>query len=252
MRSLIVNADDFGYNDDTFDATVSCFEGGLLTSATILAGMPASALAYDYAKQNRKRFSFGLHLNLAEGRPLSGHRRSLCHSDGTFRNERAQRFRGMFGLLWERDIRTEFRHQLTELLDHGVKVSHVDGHFHLHKLPFVIRAIKKEMQHFGIHWVRRPQNLYPDKQRRGAMNKLLLQQFRGLRYPDYYIGADTRGTDWHQRIPDVLPAGVTEISIHPGYRVPWRKKEAEPFLQPDELRKCLARHGIALRRHGAV
>ena len=38
---LVVNADDFGQSDDTVDATIECFEAGALTSATLMAGMPA-------------------------------------------------------------------------------------------------------------------------------------------------------------------------------------------------------------------
>lgn len=56
MRSLIINADDFGLDYETCAMTIDCFEAGLLTSATIMVGCEASKQAYDYARQNRKRF----------------------------------------------------------------------------------------------------------------------------------------------------------------------------------------------------
>ena len=41
---LVLNADDFGYSDDTVEATIECFACGALTSATIMPAMPAAAL----------------------------------------------------------------------------------------------------------------------------------------------------------------------------------------------------------------
>ncbi|CAG9177264.1 Chitooligosaccharide deacetylase [Cupriavidus laharis] len=253
MRNLIVNADDFGYNDDTFRATVSCFEAGLLTSATILAGKSASLQAYDYARKNHERFSFGLHFNITEGCPMSGGNSSLSDENGLFRRSLPQRKHAMAGLLRESDIRREFRCQLSELLDHGVNVTHVDGHHHMHKLPLVLHAIKKEMAEFGIKWIRRPQNFYLYKSwLRGAANKLLLLQFNGLKYSDCYFGVYADRPDWHLRLPDLIPDGLTEISLHPGIDEPWRRAECEPFLAPAELRASLERRDIVLRRHGEL
>src|SRR5262245_10765535 len=58
---VILNADDFGYSEDTVAATIACFERGSLTSATIMPRMPATAGAIAYARAN-PRFSFGAHL----------------------------------------------------------------------------------------------------------------------------------------------------------------------------------------------
>lgn len=252
MRSLIINADDFGYDEDTVKATISCFEGGLLTSATILAGCTASRLAYDYARQHRKQLSFGLHFNIVEGRlAAQAGKSSLCGGDGMLRPCKAQRVRAMAGLLAEKDIREAFRQQLTELRDHGVQVTHVDGHGHLHKYPAVIRAIKQEMLQAGIKWARRPQNCYFQKNAiRGALNVWLLHHFSGLRHTDYYIAADPREPGWALRLPAILRDGVTEMSVHPGFAEPWRRDESAPLLQPAELAAKLKSAGIALRRYG--
>jgi len=93
MKGVIINADDFGYDDDTFRATVALSDAGLLTSATILAGRPATAEACAYARENRDRFSFGLHFNIVEGwRPKSA-ASTLCRKDGSLFPARVQRAR---------------------------------------------------------------------------------------------------------------------------------------------------------------
>src|SRR5438105_581666 len=58
---IIINADDFGYSEDTVRATIECFERGALTSASVMARMPATAQALAYCRQHPE-FSFGVHL----------------------------------------------------------------------------------------------------------------------------------------------------------------------------------------------
>ena len=47
MRKLIINADDFGLDEETVEWTIKGFELGKLTSATIMAGMPETARAVE-------------------------------------------------------------------------------------------------------------------------------------------------------------------------------------------------------------
>ena len=49
---LILHADDFGQSEDSFRATVECFEQGVLTSASIMPLMPFSNAAIRYAKEH--------------------------------------------------------------------------------------------------------------------------------------------------------------------------------------------------------
>ncbi|GAA0829389.1 MAG: hypothetical protein CL858_04380 [Cupriavidus sp.] len=253
MRSLIINADDFGLDYETCATTIDCFEAGLLTSATIMVGCEASKQAYDYARQNRKRFSFGLHFNIVDGfEPLAGKDTSLCDEPGAFRESDAQRYAAMAGLLANTEIRREFRLQLEELRDNHVEVTHVDSHGHLHKFPSIIYSLRQEMRRAGITWVRRPQNVFlrPNAPRR-IINNVFAIPFWGLMRTDYYCAVDGGDETWAQRLPDALPDGLTEVSVHPGRAEPWRRIEAEPLLHPDELGTALTSAGVALTRYRA-
>ncbi|ALD92147.1 hypothetical protein CR3_2959 [Cupriavidus gilardii CR3] len=252
MRELILNADDFGWDADTCDATIACFEAGLLTSATIMTGRPASQQAYDYARRNRGRFSFGLHFNMVDGHlPHAGRPSSLCSRDGRFRASHRQRVRALAWMLSEHDIAREFRVQLEELRDNGVEVTHVDSHGHLHKFPIVISSLRTELERAGLEWVRRPQNFYfTANPRQAVMNSYCQRYFSGLRHTHYYGAINHDNTDWAARLPELLRDGITEISVHPGYAEPWRRGETEPLVNAAALRTALQRAGIALRRYG--
>lgn len=253
MRSLIINADDFGLDHETCATTVDCFEAGLLTSASIMAACAASAQAYDYARQNRKRFSFGLHFNIVDGfRPVAGNDTSLCDEPGYFRESEAQRYAAMAGWLAVDDIRREFRLQLEELRDNHVEVTHVDSHGHLHKFPAIIYSLRLEMRRAGVTWVRRPQNIYlrPNGKRR-ALNNVFAIPFWGMMRTDYYCAVDGGDETWAKRLPPIVPEGLTEVSVHPGRKEAWRLIEASPLLAPTELGNALKAAGITLTRYRA-
>lgn len=47
---VILHSDDFGFDKDTLEATIDCFEKGALTSASIMVNCDASEKAIEYAK----------------------------------------------------------------------------------------------------------------------------------------------------------------------------------------------------------
>lgn len=80
MAKIILQADDFGYNKDTLQATIDCFERGALTSATIMPTCECTPLAIEYAKCHPE-FSFGVHLTFVDGlKPASKCKSLLVNS----------------------------------------------------------------------------------------------------------------------------------------------------------------------------
>src|SRR5229473_8150417 len=70
MKQLIVNADDFGITRGITDGIVEGHRRGMITSATIMANMPAFAYAAHVAR-SYPSLGIGLHLNLIDGPPVS-------------------------------------------------------------------------------------------------------------------------------------------------------------------------------------
>ena len=123
---IVLNADDFGYSTDTVQATIACFERGLLTSATIMPGMPSSDAAIDYAR-SRPDLSFGVHLTFTGSgleRPLAepAHVPGLVDGDGRFRGGRDIRLRALLRRLDATEIDAEMKAQIGAVVqeEHGL------------------------------------------------------------------------------------------------------------------------------------
>lgn len=150
---VIVNADDFGETPEITRGVVECLDAGVLTSTTILANMPATAEALRLAAERGRRMSFGVHLNLCEGSPLTS-ASTLVGASGRFRSKRAQALRAFARRLDPAEVERELRAQIARVAEAGVAISHLDGHKHLHQLPGVAAIVAKLARELGIERVR--------------------------------------------------------------------------------------------------
>ena len=231
-RSLLINADDFGYNDDVTDSTIDLFERGAIRSATIMVGMPASQRAIAYARAQGRRFSFGLHFNIVDGmRPRSTAPSTLLDAAGQFRMSPVQRRSAASFRLARRDIEAELEAQLAELRRAGVDISHIDSHGHLHKFPVVALALRRVMRRHGMRRVRLPQTLYETATPGQRLLNLCCRPFfAGLSHPaNTYLVSDHSDPAWFDRMLLSLPAGVTELAVHPGWGAEWLRMETAPL-----------------------
>lgn len=239
---VIVNADDFGLSQETAAATVESFAAGHLTSATIMARMPATEAACAFARSHPE-YSFGVHLTLTGSgveRPVSDPAdvAGLVDGDGRFPPTRVVRARALAGRLPARELELELAAQLALVRDAGVTVSHVDSHQHLHKFAAVRSALERVLPRFGVTRVRGVQDVYLR---------------RPLASPTYWLGrrwgasiasrftttdhfympataADERWTDLLDRVAG-SPAGATlEVGVHPGPS-DWRLVELEALRE---------------------
>lgn len=245
-RRLIVNADDFGYCDHTVDATIDCFRRGVLSSATLMPGMPAFARAAAFAREHPE-FSYGLHLCLTDERPVSDPAAipTLVAPNGCFWRTAEFFKRALTGRLAGHDIRREALAQLGRMHEAGLSVRHLDAHGHIHKAAVVPWALRHVLPESGIVTVRRTQNLFyrwPRPSRRcfnGLANPFIRLLGKTTGYFLMVTGTLT-STDvhWWEDCIERLPAGVTEIGIHPGWDKPWRRLDMLPVLTrgPEFLR----------------
>jgi hypothetical protein len=252
MLRLITTADDFGYSDDTVDATIECFEEGALTSASIMANMPATRRALDFAKSH-PQFSFGVHLTFAgDGteRPASelSPRSRLLAPSGAFASARKVRLQAIFGVLSRRDIESEVRAQIETVISHGIPVVYVDSHKHLHKLEPFRSVLDRILEEYGIERVRNVQDIYLSHPGwsvtywlGGRWRKDLMHRYRTT---DHFFMPTTSGeVGWSERLVSELPAGTLEVGVHPGRSEPWRDQERKDILELADLGR---RRGVEL------
>jgi predicted glycoside hydrolase/deacetylase ChbG (UPF0249 family) len=150
---VIVHADDFGETVEITRGICTAIEAGAVTSTSIMANMPATEDALRRVPALAARASFGVHLNLCEGKPLTSGR-SLTDANGCFFSKRNLFLRSVSGSLSPAELEAEITAQIACVHDAGIRISHVDGHKHLHQLPMVAAAVATVLPRFGIERVR--------------------------------------------------------------------------------------------------
>jgi predicted glycoside hydrolase/deacetylase ChbG (UPF0249 family) len=225
---LILNADDFGASEQTVHETVACFDRGALTSATIMPGMPAAQLAFEFARTHPE-FSFGVHLTfVTDGveKPLADPAGipALLGPDGRFLETGTARRRALLRRLPQDQIEREVEAQIAFVRDHGVPVSHVDSHRHMHKLAPYREALRRVLPRFGVTRVRNVQNVWLRRPLTSATfwlgplwRRALMRHVTTTDY--FYMPTGTDDDDaWPGRLlAEIAPLrGSLEVGVHPG------------------------------------
>ena len=223
---VILHADDFGYDKDTTAATIELLECGALTSASIMATMPAAKEAIAYAAKHPE-YSFGVHLTYVDGlKPaLQKEGSTLLNEKGVFYPSNMVRKSSIALKLKKQDIVDESIAQIEIVRNGGVNISHLDSHGHLHKFPSFLLAFPEIKMRSDMNRVRRVQNVFLQKPVM-KVSTLLNRCFdwriaHTCKTTDYfYMSANNMDTGWADAIlaqMDKLPQdAIIEIGVHPG------------------------------------
>lgn len=241
MKKIIVNADDFGLDPHTVEWTVKGFECGALTSATIMAGMPATDMAVKYAKAH-PQFSFGVHFYLVDEKPMCAPAEIPSMIDpatGKLWQTRKFILRNFMGLVKVEDLKREMRVQYLAIKNAGVPISHVDGHGHNHRLPQSIKALAELKDELGFTNVRRCQNLAVQDGNLGFLSRVINGPMQkrldkaGFKRTDHFLmnAGHSSYLDWFSSALNALPDGITEIGVHPGVDEEWRRIDTEDCFE---------------------
>jgi predicted glycoside hydrolase/deacetylase ChbG (UPF0249 family) len=223
VRTLVVNADDLGLtvgvNDGIFDAHAS----GILTSASLMATAPATANAIRRARSH-STLGIGVHLTLVDGTPMLPPDRipTLVQGDGRFHlSWRPFIVACLLGRISMDDVERELRAQIEYVTAQGITPTHLDSHKHVHLFPPVFEVVVRLAHTFQIPVVRVPKErtladlpLF-DMARRAYY----LAESRGISTP-WFVGRAMTGVMTADALAKALrrlPAGHTELMVHPGY-----------------------------------
>lgn len=266
MKTLIVNADDFGFTPDVNAGIVHAYREGILTATTLMANGDAFDDAVRLAREN-PGLDVGCHFVLVgDGHALSPPYHNLPPSVPRLV---AAVYAGKL------HIEAELEAQLRRITAAGIRPVHLDTHKHTHLLPPVLHAIVKVAHRYGIRYIRRPFDLPMGMiglhaatlgRRPTALGmQLLRRRFarilseNGYRATNHFTGFQLTGRYRTQdlvRILSRLPDGATELMTHPGFcgdellaartrLKESRLRELEALTAP-EVRQALAVHGVEL------
>lgn len=285
-RKLIVNADDLGLTEGVNRAVRECRGRGVLTSATLMAKVPAFAGGVATAQElegdkAQPPFSAGCHVILIDGEPLSAAAQipSLVEKDGHFRRKLSQFAQdAMRGAIRAEDIQREAEAQFLKLQSAGISLSHFDTHKHAHMFPAVLAGVLPGAKNCGVRAIRNPfeqplaiaasMAVRPGLWFRFAQVQVLRQwraQFirsvrgAGLATTDGCLGVTITGAMDETLLAATLkdmPEGTWELVCHPGYddaelqragtRLLASRETEMQLLTSVRTRELLEREGIEL------
>lgn len=273
-RRVIFNADDFGFSESVNAGIAQAHEGGLVRSASLMAGGEAFEAAADYVRSH-PALDLGLHFALCDGAPVSDPAMvpSLTNGNGRFPEDHAGFVRRWFaGRVVINELATELRAQMKRVRDAGLRVTHVDSHQHLHALPGVLEVVAKIAAENGVTAVRNPHErrasfLRPFRSgQRIALSSAWMVARDALKQaklaaPDHFVGMMDAGrwssVNLRRRIRG-LRQGLTEICCHPRAAVStadessWRRNAAAELaaLTDPELQQVLDEERVRVTTFG--
>ncbi|GAB4343106.1 MAG: hopanoid biosynthesis-associated protein HpnK [Candidatus Abyssubacteria bacterium] len=253
---LIVNADDFGLEEEVNAAVIAAHRNGIVTSASLIANGRGFYNAVALAREN-PNLGVGAHLSLTRGPSLLGGPilgpsdvPSLVRGDGLFpQNPTTLSARILMGFVKISHIRKELAAQLERIHSAGVRISHIDSHQHIHLCPPVFRIVVELASQYQVQWLRMPlRRVSPGNAslrgwlKGGTVEKLAARNMpvavaAGLRSADCYAGIECAGHLSEDGIEKMLmshPGGMMELLSHPGLddaqlsrNHPWNYKWSE-------------------------
>ena len=242
-RQLIVTADDVGLHRGMTEGAIRAHREGIVTACSVVA----SGAAFDDAVARLRdvpSLEVGVHLALVEERSLTG----------MFMPGKYTAFVPLYLLraLAISDIERELRAQIERVLASGLRVTHLNGHQHLHLLPRIFAVVARLAREYGIGYVR----IVDDHGGSARGLSMSLLSALGRRARASFTNDRTVGVAIAGPLQDAVPLldhveGVTELVTHPGvgvsgYEWGYAWEEETRALCDPRLREELALRGIAL------
>jgi predicted glycoside hydrolase/deacetylase ChbG (UPF0249 family) len=151
-KLLIINADDFGSSDVVNAAVARAHRDGMLTSASLMVTGEAVEEAVSIAR-DLPTLAVGLHLALSNAR-------SALSRDSFPDSPVACAMRYYFSRKARLQIKDEIQAQFVAFAQTGLKLSHVDGHQHLHAHPAVLPTVIELAVRYGARGIRVPRESF--------------------------------------------------------------------------------------------
>jgi chitin disaccharide deacetylase len=254
-RRLIVTADDVGLDRGMTEGALRAHRDGIVTACSIVANGAEFEHAVEHL-QSTPSLEVGVHLTLVEEQPLTPIR--LPRGFPTFVPAY------LLHRISVQSIEHELRAQIERVLFAGLRVTHLNGHQHLHLLPGVFRIASRLAAEYGIGYLRIVDDAPHATAGIGRRLAIAALSCLGRRARSPGLTNDrTIGVSIAGRLRDVVPLldhveGLTELVTHPGVGVRgyghwgYRWEEETVALSAPGLARELGTRGIELTRPSLI
>ena len=210
-RQLIVTADDVGLDPGMTEGAIRAHREGIVTACSIVA----NGLAFDDAVARLRdvpSLAVGVHLTLVEEHSLTGLRFPRKYT--TFVPLYLLRIIGTAA------IERELRAQIERVFAAGLRVTHLNGHQHLHLLPRIFTIVARLASEYSIPYVR----IVDDHGATARTTAMAALSHLGRRARAPFTNDRTIGVSIAGHLQDVAPLldhveDLTELVTHPGVNV---------------------------------
>lgn len=268
-RLAIINGDDFGLSHSVNQAIIQAHQRGILTSTSLMVSGDAAQDAIALA-QTHPDLAVGLHLVLVCGRSVLPPEQipHLVDSQGNFPNSAfLAGLRYQFHSAARAELRQEIRAQLIKFQASGLRLSHVDGHLHLHIHPVVLQILVELAPEFDIRFIRLPSEELGKTlklNRQALLTKLIwsgvfaqlrrygetLLTSHGISFADKVYGLLQTGNITEKYLLGLIPqieSNLIEIYCHPSQVQPGKTELAALLSQ--QVRQLLIANNFELTNY---
>ena len=241
-KKVIINADDLGMSKEINNAITLAFRQGILTSASIMATMPAYDDAVTNTIRMNHRLGVGIHLSVTEGKSILSKNEipHLVDKNGVFKNSFTDVLMKSKSGIFLREVYAEMNAQFNKVDGDGIKIDHVNGHRHIHMIPGVCTVVGELAKRNGCEVVRVADERFSVCLKGMGIRRLAgrvvngnifkkvvlsmlarsnRRQLKNIRSPDYCYGVLDSGkmdTRTLRYILSCVRPGISEIITHPG------------------------------------
>ena len=152
MKSVIINADDFGLSEEFNKAILEGYKDTLLLSASLCANGDCFYDAVTKIISGCKNLGVGVHLNVIEGKSLTKCD-LLTDIKGNFKFGYLDFILNSYTKVFLRQIETEFRSQIEKIKKY-IRIDHLDSHVHVHAIPQIFELTCRLAKEYNINYVR--------------------------------------------------------------------------------------------------
>ncbi len=274
IKYLIVNADDFGLNQNVNKGVIQGYKNGILTSASIMSITGEAFYEAAELSRNNPGLDIGIHLALCSDvlgklKPISplSKIRAITDDSGAFLSRPKDWFRLFTKQEFVDIAELELRAQIEKALDAGITPAHLNSHYYTTTLfPKLFLLNLRLAKEYHIPAVRISREHISCRDffyfyRLGLYKSLLLNiicrkyhkladEF-SLISSDYYSGIKAGGILSEDILAKILPKlkeGVTELLVHPASMNSEHFKEKTQLdaICSSKIKKQIERLGIVL------